>query len=55
MRRLAAISRKIPNSRTPRIVQAASTPGIVSRKVPLNCFSIGGGAPSPSKSFSLPA
>jgi hypothetical protein len=46
---------RIENSRMPRIVQAASTPGMVSRKVPLNCLAIGGGAPSPSKSFSLPA
>ena len=35
---------KTPSSRMPRMVQAASTPGIVSRKVPLNCFSIAGGS-----------
>jgi hypothetical protein len=39
---------KMTDSRMPRIVQAASMPGIVSRKVPLNCLAIGGGAPWPS-------
>jgi hypothetical protein len=53
--RLTTIRTKISDSRMPRIVQAASTPGIVSRKVPLNCLAIGGGAPWPSMIFSLPA